>query len=44
MKQNHLYTFNIVMAVVLTIVLAGTVFAGGSAEKATSRRATTMKP
>jgi hypothetical protein len=35
MKQNHLYTFNIVMAVVLTIVLAGTVFAGGSAEKAT---------
>ena len=33
MKKNNLYTFTIVMAVVSTIVLAGSAFAGGSAGK-----------
>ena len=35
MKKNSIYTFINLMAVVLTIVLAGSAFAGGSAEKAT---------
>jgi hypothetical protein len=34
MKKNHILIFNITMAVVLAIVLAGSAFAGGSAEKA----------
>ena len=34
MKKNRIYTFINLMAVVLAIVLAGSVFAGGSAEKA----------
>ena len=33
MKKNRIYTFIKLMAVVLTIVLAGSAFAGGSAEK-----------
>ena len=32
MKKNRIYTFINLMAVVLTIVLAGSAFAGGSAE------------
>ena len=35
MKKNRIYTFITLVAAVLTIVLAGSVFAGGSAEKAT---------
>ena len=35
MKKNRIYAFINLMAVVLTIVLAGSAFAGGSAEKAT---------
>ena len=33
MKKNRIYTFINLMAVVLTIVLAGSAIAGGSAEK-----------
>ena len=33
MKKNRIYTFINLMAVVLSIVLAGSAFAGGSAEK-----------
>ena len=33
MKKNRIHTFINLMAVVLTIVLAGSAFAGGSAEK-----------
>ena len=32
MKKNRIYTFINLMAVVLTIILAGSAFAGGSAE------------
>ena len=35
MKKNRIYIFINLMAVVLTIILAGSAFAGGSAEKAT---------
>ena len=35
MKKNRIYKIINLMAVVLTIVLAGSAFAGGSAEKAT---------
>jgi len=35
MKKNRIYTFINLMAIGLTILLAGSAFAGGSAEKAT---------
>jgi hypothetical protein len=43
MKKNQLYKYMIVMAVVLAIILAGSVFAGGSAEKASQTQSGTYE-